>query len=98
MVGAARRRVGGEGWVPIIRGCPAQAGCRGRRRPLTAVAGIQARPENINHEAHLSAKETQASSSARVPCADAHARRQAHPEAPAQQGTQAPVHVVRGRQ
>lgn len=50
-------------------------------------------PGDIDHEAHLSAQETQASPHAWVSRPHAHARWEAHAQAAARQGTQAPVHI-----
>ena len=58
--------------LAFILGLPAEAGLPRPTPPLTVAAGIRARPENIDHEAHLSTKETQASPYARVSCPYAH--------------------------
>lgn len=39
---------------PFILGPPAEAGLPRPTSPLSVAAGIRARPENIDHEAHLS--------------------------------------------
>jgi hypothetical protein len=78
----------------FILHCPAETGLLWPTLPLTVAAGIRARPEKIHHEAHLSAQETQASPHAWVSCPHAHPRGKTHAQAAAQQGTQAPVHLV----
>lgn len=76
--------------------CLAQAGLPRPALALAVATGKRVRPENIDHEAHLPAKETQASPHAWVSRPYAHSRGKAHAQAAAQQGTQAPVHLAAG--
>lgn len=68
----------------FILGVPAEAGLSRSTLPRTVEAGTRARPEKIDHEAHLSTEETQACPYPRVSCSYAHTCRQTHAQAAAQ--------------
>src|SRR5947209_2407606 len=70
---------------------------RGGGLPPAAYTGPRAGPGLVNHETHLPAEKAQASTYARIPRADGHARRTAHAQAPAHQGPQATRGLMLGR-